>query len=353
MNSVAVIGGGIIGLSVAWRLAQQGFEVSVFDKASIGGEASWAGAGMLSPGGEVDKNTQLASLALESRAMYSPFVRELESASNTAIDYQDCGALDLAYSQAELHDLESRATRQLQLGIASRVVALNQISSFWPRVRMDGLQGGRFYPGDGIVNPREVLAALTVACTQLGVSIFQDCPVEWIEIDAGDAVISAKPEIRFQAVVVAAGAWSSSIAVRGAPALPGSEPVKGHLIAYQQPAQTCSTILRHGHWYFLQRAGGSLLAGASVERVGFDRTIAIERVRELVAAASFVLPHLAETAPTEQWIGFRPGSDSLHIGPWHSKRLHLAYGHYRNGILLAPVTAGRIAAELTSSLRTR
>jgi glycine oxidase len=139
--------------------------------------------------------------------------------------------------------------------------------------------------------------------------------------------------------------------VEGAPALPGTEPVKGHLIGYQQPAGTCHTIVRHAHTYLLQRASGLLICGASVERVGFDREISPDVVASIAEQAAFVFPHLRETAPSEVWTGLRPGSDALRVGCWHSNRLYLAYGHYRNGILLAPLTAERIANEITSNLR--
>ncbi len=151
--------------------------------------------------------------------------------------------------------------------------------------------------------------------------------------------------------MIAAGAWSNAIAVEGVPALPSAEPVKGHLIGYQQPEQTCHTVVRHGHGYLLQRANGLLICGTSVEHVGFDREIKPDVVASLAAQAAFVFPHLRDVAPSEVWTGFRPSSDALHMGRWHSDHLYLAYGHYRNGILLAPLTAERIASEITANLR--
>ncbi len=135
----------------------------------------------------------------------------------------------------------------------------------------------------------------------------------------------------------------------GVPPIPSVEPVKGHLIGYQQPLHTCDTIIRHGHTYVIQRANGLLIVGASTERVGFNREIDAAITGSLAQKAGFLLPHLSETTPSETWIGFRPGSDEVHIGAWHSKRLYLAYGHLRNGILLTPVTAERICASITES----
>lgn len=351
-DSIGVAGGGIIGLSLAWRLAEQGWDVTVFDSGTIGREASWAGAGMLACGGEFETASDFTTLALESRALYREFVSELERASGLQIDYQECGGLELAYSPDEFELLETKAVAQNALGIRSKPVAPADVASFWPRVQSDRLTGARFYPDDGIVNSREVLAALQAACRRSNVRLLADCGVRAIEIAGAEVtLVSSQGRDTHAAAVIAAGAWSGSIEVTGAPALPSSEPVKGHLIGYWQPEKTCSTIVRHGHLYLLQRANGLLIAGSTLEHVGFDRHINPETVASLAAQASCVLPHLAETTPSEAWIGFRPQSDCVHMGAWHSPRLYLAYGHYRNGILLAPVTARRLAAEISANLR--
>ncbi len=309
---------------------------------------------MLSPGGEVERPSDLASLAVESRRLYPEFIRELEHESGLAIDYQECGALDLAYSDAEQDALQDRARRQTELGIRSKPVLPRDVAAFWPRIRSAGLTGAFFYPDDAIVNPREVMVALAAACHRLDVSVQQSCAVQRAKIsDAEARVETAQGSKSFDALVIAAGAWSDAIPIAGVPPLPAAEPVKGHLVGYQQPLQTCHTVVRHGRAYFLQRANGLLISGASVEHVGFDREVRSELTAPLVNQAEFVFPHLRETTPSEAWVGFRPGSDALRMGSWHSPRLYLAYGHYRNGILLAPLTADRIASELTASLQTQ
>lgn len=352
--TVAIAGGGIIGMSIAWRLAQRDFGVAVFEKARIGGEASWAGAGMLAPGGEVADASPLASLCLESRSSYAAFVRELEQASRERIDYQECGALDLAYSDEELQMLEERAARQHEIGIASKAVSAAEIKTFWPHVRTERLTGGRFYEGDAIVDPRDVVRALAGASRGLGVEVIENCPVYSAAIDRARVTVKTQRGTeRCDALVIAAGAWSSSIPVSGTATLPPVEPVRGHLIGYRQPDQTCSTIIRRGHTYLLQRANGLLIAGSSMERTGFDRTLDPLTLAKLEEEAGFVLPHLRETTPSERWTGFRPASDQLHIGAWDCRQLYLAYGHFRNGILLAPVTADRVATEISANLQKR
>lgn len=352
--SVAIVGGGIIGLSIAWQLARERWRVAVIEKNLVGEEASWAGAGMLSPGGEVEGPSLLADLAIQSRALYGEFVHDLEQGSGLAIDYQECGALELAYSADELRLLEERAQRRASAGVQSKPVSIAQVAAFWPRLRGEGLAGGRFYPTDAIVNPREMVVALAAACRKLGVSVVQNCDVRRIEITRDAARVHAgNSSGHYEAVVIAAGAWSSEIAIEGVVPIPAAEPVRGHLIGYQQPEQTCSTIVRHGDTYLLQRANGLLIAGSSMERVGFDRQARPEIAAALRVQAAFVLPHLGETTPVETWVGFRPLSDGIHIEAWHSERLYLAYGHCRNGILLAPVTARKIAATVNANLKTR
>jgi glycine oxidase len=349
-RSVAIVGGGIIGMSVAWRLAQSGWNVHVFDRSAIGAEASWAGAGMLAPGGEFETASRLSELALASRRNYRSFVQELEKEAGVSIDFQECGALDLAFSQEELKVLTERAEKQKALGIFSKALPPAQVHAFWPRIAREALAGARFYADDAIVNPREMVHALKTAALQHGVQICEQCRVRRILMGEDSVLVQTDGGSgKYQAIVVASGAWSSEVAINGVPNLPKAEPVKGQLIGYHQPEQTCTTIVRHGEYYFLQRANGMLLAGASVERVGFDRQVSRDTTDYLARQAGVVFPHLAETTPTEAWVGFRPGGERLQLGAWHSTRLYLAYGHYRNGILLAPVTAEIITSEINAS----
>jgi glycine oxidase len=260
------------------------------------------------------------------------------------VDYQECGAVSLAFSDEEATELEARGSAQAAMGIPSKPVPLASVRQFWPRVRAEGLVSARFYPGDAAVDPRELTSALSEACRQAGVRILESSGLKNLQVRATDVRATFHDgEVEFDAAVIAAGAWSGSISIEGVPALPTTEPVKGQLIGYMQPLQTANTILRHGHSYAVQRGNGLLIVGASSDRVGFDRSIVPRVTTSLVEAAKLLLPHLAETAPSMMWTGFRPASDELHIGRWHSERLVLAYGHFRNGILLAPLTAKRVA----------
>ena len=152
METMIVAGAGIIGLACAWRLARCKIPVTVFDAREAGGEASWAGAGMLAPGGEMDEASPLTEMALRSLAMYPDFVEALRDASGVSIDYQRCGAVELALNDREAVELEQRAARQSAVGIRSEAM------------RYAGSVAARFYPDDAMVNPRDVMAALRMAC---------------------------------------------------------------------------------------------------------------------------------------------------------------------------------------------
>jgi glycine oxidase len=154
--------------------------------------------------------------------------------------------------------------------------------------------------------------------------------------------------------VLAAGAWSGSVPFSAGGItrkLPGSFPVKGHLLGYRLEAGSCPTILRQGHTYVLQRSSGFTLCGSSMETVGFDRSVDPEIVRDIAHRGQELLPILSEAGSPEAWIGFRPRADAHRpqIGRFADSNLWLAYGHFRNGILLAPATAERVASEITSS----
>jgi glycine oxidase len=354
---VVVIGAGIIGTSIAWRLAQAGYGVIILEAGAVGGEASWAGAGMLAPGGEIEHRTPWSDFALESLRLYPQFISDLQQESGCAIDYQRLGAVELAFTADELQQLETRAAAQQSIGIVSERLDGAGLRELAPLATPDAV-GARFFPGDEIVDPRHVTAALATACRLRGVNIEEQCPVASVWL--GDGFIdveSARKPVRAARAVLAAGAWSGSIAVHRAGArvpIPSSFPLKGHLIGYRLAPGSLGPIVRHAETYVLQRANGFTIAGSSVENVGFDRSIDSTRVDDIRRRAAGLLPCLANAGPPESWIGFRPGADGLElqVRRFESTGLWLSYGHFRNGILLAPATAEHVSREIIASLET-
>jgi len=346
-----VIGAGIIGASIAWKLAHAGLRVCMLDAGSVGGEASWAGAGMLAPGGEVETRDIWTDLALESQRMYPVYVAQLEAESGVSIDYRRCGAVEVAFDRAEYQALARRAEFQRALGIASLALDDSELRKLVPLFDREAA-GALFYAGDAIVDPRDIMLSLRTACCTMGVEIRRGWRAARIKLSADSVQVENERGDALHAAtgVLAAGAWSSEIAVSGVslPPLPRAFPVKGHLTGYNCSPRTLGPILRRGHTYLLQRSNGFTIAGTSSEHVGFNRSIDAEVVNDITARVCELLPALEGQRPVAAWSGFRPAAEST--GPVIQRagdsRLWLAYGHYRNGILLAPVTAGRISGEI-------
>lgn len=308
---IAVIGAGIIGLSAAWKLARHGERVVVFDSGKAANEASNAAAGMLAPGGEIDSDASLAAMALRSLRMYPEFLRDLEEDSGIAVEFRRCGAIEVAPDEA-------RVARQAAIGIRSQPCEFHG-------------QPARLYPDDAAVDPRSVNEALLAACRVRGVEIRERKRV------------TSKPSA--EKVLIAAGAWSNDI-MSG---LPKCEPVRGHILEFQMPAGLIRTIVRSGHTYLLQRDSGAIIAGSTMERVGFNRVPDPAAAADLHRRAATLLPALAGVSPSDCWVGFRPALEGGPvIGRVGDTNVWTAYGHFRNGILLAPDTAETIAQQMTA-----
>jgi len=343
-----VIGAGIIGASVAWRLAQRGLQVTLIDAGQAGREASWAGAGMLAPGGEVTERTDWSIFALHSHSLYSGFIAELEQETGCKIDYQTNGAIEIATNESEWVEIRARAEKQRELGIESCNLDGVELSPISPRA-----YGGLFYPGDAVVDPRHVMRALLAACGSRHVRVLEHTEACGLCSTSGSVVVETKSgPLTAKVAVLAAGAWSGGIPFTslGAPRqLPGSFPVRGHLIGYRQPATLiCRMILRNSDTYILQRSNGFIVAGTSTENVGFDRRIDPQIVADISRRAEALWPALEQAGTPEAWLGFRPRADAHQpqIGRFADSNVWLAYGHYRNGILLAPATAERVSEEI-------
>jgi glycine oxidase len=333
-----VAGAGIIGASIAWRLARQNVRVLLLDAATVGGEASSAAAGMLTPGGEFD-DPAMRELAIHSLALYPDFVREIVTDSGLSVDFRQTGTIEF--------DAPVRP--------GSRPLPRGELRRLAPLARADAASA-IFFPSDAVVDPAALMRALRAACIARGVCLREGSPVAGIDVDSKAARIAG---VRARFAILAAGAWSSAVALRlnGQPYTPPrSFPVKGHLLGYRLPPGSLPVTVRQEHTYVLQRADGFTIAGSSAENAGFDRSIDPKIVSDIAARASALVPSLQSLKPESVWIGFRPAIDAPapQIGPVPSpsgdaSRLWLAYGHYRNGILLAPVTAGRISRELAAA----
>lgn len=347
-----VVGAGLIGSAIAWLLARAGRSVRLIDAGPLGGEASSAGAGMLAPGGEYKQPSKQAHFAIESLAMYPSFVQQLESGSGLQIDFRNCGAVELAFAAANWSELRRQADVQRRFGIAVDPICISALGALVPGLETKEVTGALFYPKDCCVDPGDLLRALRVACERQKVEILEGCPVDGIQVH-GDRVGIRVGQYRTFArhVVLAAGAWSSAIPITASERpirIPRSVPVKGHLLGYSLLANSLRPIVRHRHFYLVQRTSGFTVAGASSEWCGFDRTLNPQQCRFIQEGVSSFYPLVRGVEPARRWVGFRPGTEQAGpvIGRITGTNLWAAYGHYRNGILLTPATAHLVASQI-------
>ncbi|HTQ34231.1 MAG TPA: glycine oxidase ThiO [Stellaceae bacterium] len=344
-----VIGAGVIGLGIAWRLAQAGCTVDVFDKAEAGRGASWAAAGMLAAAVETEPGEEpLLPLTLESQRLWPEFARELQQASGISCEYRDEGTLVVALNRDDAETLRHSYEFQKGLGLAIEWLNAAEARRLEPHLK-PGIAGAVFCGKDHQVENRALARGLIAACRGAGVAIHEHCPVAEVVIEAGRArgVETARGRVDADIVVLAAGAWSREIGGIPAAHQPPVRPIKGQMLAVQMDPQ--APLLRHVVWlpraYLAPRLDGRLVIGATVEERGFDTSLTAGGLFALIEGAWRGLPAIEELPIAETWVGFRPGSrdDAPMLGPSGIDGLVVATGHHRNGILLTPVSTAVIS----------
>jgi glycine oxidase len=350
---VVVVGGGVIGLGIAWRAAQTQLTVTVVDEAP-GQGASWAAAGMLAPVTEVHYGeAPLLALNLHSAGRWPSFAAEVEEASGRPIGYHPWGTLAVARDADDNAALEDLYQFQLRNGLQVERMRSRECRQLEPGLH-PSIRGGVLAAGDHEVDNRALVQALLVACERAGVRMVAGRVAE-LMVD-GDrvtgVVLGGGEALAAGAVVLAAGCWSGGLGGLAAEALPPVRPVKGQLLYLRGPADQplCSRNVRGLEVYVVPRGDGRVVVGATVEEQGFDTRVTAGAVHDLLRAAMELLPDAAELELVETVAGLRPGSpdNAPMLGPAGPEGLVVATGHYRNGILLTPVTADAIAELLAS-----
>jgi glycine oxidase len=347
---LVVVGGGVIGLSCAWRAAQRGLRVAVLD-ADAPGNASYAAAGMLAPASELGESGRaLTELSRASFAEYPRFVAELEDATGADTSFRICGSLHLAFDADERQTLERTHELQQDQGLDTEL-----LDAAACRVREPGLGGeieaGIWSAAEGQVDPRALLRALRLACARHAVHLEQT-RVERADVRGGRlvAVQTSTETFRAERFLLATGARSGEQSWLPREHRPPVEPVKGELLRGRLPTPPAQALVRSDRAYVVPRPDGRVVIGASSERAGFDATPSPTIRQELLDEGRRLLPALGALTELEHCVGFRPGTpDGLPlIGETTLEGLLVATGHYRNGVLLAPITANAIAALLTT-----
>jgi glycine oxidase len=344
-----VVGGGVIGLGIAWRAALAGMAVTLVDQAP-GRGASWAAAGMLAPVTEVHYGEQsLLQLNLAAAARWPSFAAELQEASGRPVGYRPAGTLAVARDADDNAALEDLYQFQLRCGLEVERLRSRECRQLEPGLA-PSIRGGVLAPGDHRVDNRALVEALRVACQRAGVRLVQARATDLTV--AGDRVtgvaLAGGERLTAGVVVLAAGCWSG-----GFGGLAGAvRPVKGQLLYLRGPADQplCSRNVRGLEVYVVPRDDGRVVVGATVEEQGFDTKATAGAVHDLLRAALELLPDAAELELVETVVGLRPGSpdNAPLLGPAGPGGLVVATGHYRNGILNTPTTADAIAELLAT-----
>jgi glycine oxidase len=348
--NVAIIGAGVIGLGIAWRLAMRGVPVAVFDKGACGAGASHAAAGMLAACAEAEPGEEaLVTLGRASQARWPAFAAELKQASGVDVGLRPEGTLVVALTSDDQARLNHQLVFQQKLGLPLQWITAAETRRREPHLA-GKLAGAVFSPEDTQVDNRKLAAALRIAAEAAGARISEHQAVKTISNDAGriDGIVLADGrKVAADVVVLAAGAWSRSIDGLAPELRPPVRPIKGQMLALRM--DPTAPLLTHVVWapgaYLVPRLDGRLLVGATVEEKGYDTSLTAGGILTLLEAAWRVVPAVEELPIDEMWVGHRPGSrdDAPILGTGLIDGLIYATGHHRNGILLTPITADAIA----------
>jgi len=355
---VVIVGGGIIGGSIAFELTQRNLRVAVLDRQELMHEASWAAAGMLSPAPDCPAAIPLVPLGRASLAQYQKFVDAVEDASGLRTGFRTGGAVEVICHGDAGRELSTLVALHHGLGLACEPLPLDEARNMEPALGRDA-RAAALLPDECSVEPRALTSAVLAAAATTGAALCPGIEVTSLVLEANKCigVKTSSGEIFYAAqVIVAAGCWSSQIS-EAAPYAP-TLPVRGQMASLRHSGTPIRHVLRSERGYLVPRGVESpqtVVVGSTIENVGYEKCVTSGGIEKILSAANELVPELAKAEIVETWSGLRPGSpDQLPIlGPVDVDGLVFATGHYRNGILLAPVTAkliGQWIAERRTSI---
>jgi glycine oxidase len=340
---VLIVGAGVAGLAIGWRLAQRGADVEILERGIAGRGATWASAGMIAPHAEhLHDGDTLSDFASRSRAEWPGFAHDMEAASGQSIFYRESGSLIVTDSAERARALAARAAAPGQ-GAAGTWLPCDRLREREPLLSA-AMLGGLHLSEDAQVDNRALGDALCTAAMKAGVRLRERCEVRSLIRDGGHmrGVVTASGPIEADRIVLACGAWMNRIADFGSVGPPLVKPVKGQMIACEPPpGLALPQSLIWGADVYLVPRKDDLFIGATVEDANFDTSISREARDFLLAAAARLIPSLADWRVTEMWAGLRPRTpdDAPVLGATATPGLYVASGQFRNGILFAPVVA--------------
>jgi len=349
---VIIVGGGLIGSSIAFQLSTEKLRVLLLDRQEPGREASWAAAGMLAPGPDSSDATALVPLGIESLRLYPEFVAAIEKASVNSTDFTHTGTFEVFRGPRAEAQRDAMVAEFRRLAIGAEAISLNDARKHEPSLATH--EGAiAWLPDEATIDPRLLIESVLAAARQSGAEIRANCGVNALlyEREACAGVIAGGQKIAAKQVIIAAGSFCSTIndAAHEANSQRTTQlrqyapvhPVRGQMLALRSATVRLKKVLRSEYGYLVPRRDGRIIAGSTLENAGFAKQVTPQGVRQILDAALDLAPALIDAKIVDEWSGLRPGTPDLLpiIGPTDIPGLWLATGHYRNGILLAPATA--------------
>jgi glycine oxidase len=368
ISDVLIIGGGVIGMSLARELKKRGAgKVLLLERGTVGQEASFAAAGMLSPQSEAESRSDFFDFCYESRGLYENFAAELKEESGIDVKLETSGTLFVSFNEEDSKKLDKIYAWQKAAGLEIGKLTREEILQLEPNLSREVLEGVIF-PRDAQVDNRLLVRALESSIKHLGVDIRENTAVEKLLAENGRITGAAAGNNIFPAdkVVLATGAWSSHIKLGIKSGVkPGIKhggeycdnekppvsvvPVRGQMISFSPVEKLFTRVIYTSDGYMVPRTDNKILIGATVEDAGFTKEVTKDGVEYLLKRAEKIAPLLSTLEISEKWAGLRPRCEDDHpvLGACKGiSGLYVATGHYRNGILLAPLTAGIMADNM-------
>ena len=353
---VVIVGGGVIGLTVARSLALRGVrDVCLVERGNLGTEASWAAAGMLLPQVEADAADDFFELACRSRDLYPAFAAALREETGIDVELDTTGTLYLALTEHDHEEIDKRYDWQTRAGLAVERLSGAEARALEPCISESTL-GALLFPKDMQVENRRLVTALANSVRKLGVTILTQTSVDSLILEGNrvHSVQTARGAINCRTAVIAAGSWSSFIKIAPPSPLPAIEPVRGQMVCLEARPQLTRHVLYSPRGYLVPRQDGRLLAGSTSEHAGFAKCVTAGGIARILRNALDISSGIADLPVVDTWAGLRPHArgDLPVLGPCGEiDGLFCATGHYRNGILLAPLTGELISEAIVSSQR--
>lgn len=350
---VAVLGGGIIGASLAEELAQRGRRVCLIERETIGCEASKAAAGILSAKTDLERPGPFFDFCQAAMAMYPAWVAHLERQSRRPIEYATEGILYLALTAQGERQMDARARWQRRMGITVERWSSAQVRKREPHAGRE-IRAGFFFPDEAQLDNVALMDALAIACRRAGVRVLEHTEVRRLLVrgKAVRGVATSRGTVQADVVVNCLGSWASLCArSAGFPSVDGLRivPAKGQMLSFDAPKGFLRHAIMSEAAYGVQRRSGELVVGSTVEFVGFNKRLTLAGMQKILSGFNRMIraEALEHCAFRQSWVGFRPcGPDRKPIlGATRLRGLFVALGHFRHGILLAPMTA-KVMAEL-------